>query len=91
MAHEAGERARRVVREFAAALLFFVVGCAFVLLAAVGPVYLGPAFDADRLGWIGAGLVIVSVYVTVGVSLPRLLQGAHDARRREDDDDTDAS
>lgn len=86
MSDEARERARRVVREFASAIMFFVTGCAFVLIAAVGPVYLGPAFDGGRVGWIGAGLVIVSVYVTVGVSLPRLLQGARDVRRREDDD-----
>lgn len=78
MANEGRERARRLVREFAAALLFFFTGCGFILLAAVGPVYLGGAFNGTQVGWIGMGLVVVAVYTTLGVSLPRLLQGQRD-------------
>lgn len=84
MAGESGERARRAVREFAAAILFLVFGTLLVLLAAVGPVYLGPSFDGGNLGWLGAGLIIVSVYATLGISLPRLVQGQRGVREKED-------
>lgn len=86
MASETGDRAKRLVREFLAAILFFITGTLFLLLTALGPVFFGPAFDGGYLNWVGAGLVIVSVYVTVGINLPRLLQGQRDFRRKEDQD-----
>lgn len=82
------DRARRVLREFWAAILFFLTGCAFLLLSALGAVYWGPAFDGSTLKFLGGGLVIVSVYVLVGVSLPRLLQGQRTVDRRELEDAT---
>jgi hypothetical protein len=90
VASQSGERARRVLREFLAAILWFLTGVAFLLLTAFGQVYWGAAFDGAYLKWIGAGLIIVSVYVVAGVSLPRLLQGHRDVGPRRDDDDDDA-
>lgn len=87
---QSGERARRVLREFLAAILWFLTGVAFLLLTAFGQVYWGPAFDGEYLKWIGAGLIIVSIYVIAGVSLPRLMQGQRDVRDREGADDADA-
>lgn len=83
MASEAGERARRLVREFWAAILFFLTGVGFLLLAAGGRVFLGDGFDGNILQYPGYGLIIVAVYVLVGVNLPRLLQGQRDVRRKE--------
>lgn len=74
------------MREFAAAIIFLLVGLLLVILAAVGPVYLGPSFEGGNLGWLGGGLIIVSVYATLGISLPRLVQGQRDVRQKEDAD-----
>lgn len=85
-----GDRARRLIREFVAALLFFATGVAFLLLQSLGPVYLGPSFNGGSLQWIGTGLIIVAVYVTVGVNLPRLLSGRTQVRRDDDTDDEES-
>jgi hypothetical protein len=77
---------RGILREFLAAILFFLTGVAFLLLTALGPVYFGAAFDGGYLNWIGAGLIIVAVYVTVGVNLPRLLAGRERVGRADDDE-----
>lgn len=83
---EGVDRARRLVREFFAAILFFLTGVAFLLLTAVGPVYFGASFNGGYLNWIGAGLIIVAVYVTVGVNLPRLLAGRERVERDDGDE-----
>lgn len=78
------ERSKRVLREFWAAILFFLTGVLFLLLAAGGRVFLGDSFDGDILQYPGYGLILVAVYVLVGVNLPRLLQGQREVRRQED-------
>lgn len=55
-----------------ASTLFFVTGIGFVLLAVFGPILWGADFDAQTLRILGAGLIVVSVYVFVGVNLPAL-------------------
>lgn len=75
------EQTARLVREFAAALLVLLLGAAFILLAAFGKVYWGEAFDSDVLKYPGIGMLVVSLYVLLGVSLPRLLQGQANVTR----------
>lgn len=87
---EVSERSKRLIREFWAAILFFLTGVLFVLLAAGGKVFLGEAFDGGILQYPGYGLILVAVYVLVGVNLPRLIQGKSDVSRREDTDANEA-
>lgn len=84
---EEAKTGRGILREFLASILFFLTGVIFLLLNALGPVYFGSAFDGGSLSWIGTGLIIVAVYVTVGVNLPRLLAGRERVGRDEDDDE----
>lgn len=78
-----------LLREFWAAILFFLTGAGFLLLAAIGRVYWGDAFDGDVLKYPGWGLIIVTAYVIFGVNVPRLLQGQRVVdRERDADDDT---
>jgi hypothetical protein len=62
-------------RRWGAAVLIFLVGVGFLLLAVFGPVFWGADFDAGTLKTPGLGMIVAAIYVLLGVSLPALLQG----------------
>lgn len=79
-------------RRWLAAILIFLVGVGLLLLAVFGPVLWGATFDAGSLKTPAFGLIVVSVYVLLGVSLPALLSGKepeNGANRRRNDERKD--
>lgn len=73
-------------RRWWAATLVFLVGVGLLLLAVFGPVFWGKDFDAGTLKTPALGLIVASVYVLLGVSIPALLQG-RPVKDGEDGDD----
>jgi len=69
-----------------AALFVFVVGIALLLLAVFGPVLWGERFDGAALKTPAWGLIVASVYVALGVSVPDLL-GTRGSKGNRDDDE----
>lgn len=72
-------------RRWVAALLVFLVGVLLLLLAVFGPVVWGAGFDAGSLKTPAWGLIVVSVYVLLGVSIPALLSGKSPDQTSDDD------